>query len=516
MPGELKLSSDINRKLAGDAAGAPLELSTSDRGTRSKKKASKRSKKAAAVAAAAPVPPMPTPGLEPVAQAPYQPPQQGFFSAALRAPEAPAQVMPHAQVQPQMQPQGMYAPQPQMQPQMPAEHMPQPQAPQQAPMHPQVQAAVQEAMPPMTAAAAQAEAPAEPAPAPAPAQPIPTDFVTEREHPVLPIPFTVQLGDDRYEGAGLSLTHVYIKRTLETELETGGASRLAQVKFTFDGFQIDLTPEVRVVSGRESSELGLEFADPTGTHLPQLRYIINSFIAGDFVTLGAFLSYTGPVKPKGVKDADVKIGRNYVKSAIVGAACVAVIGLAASLLMNRYVFSYEARPIFVAQAGQDMRSTSAGQITYLNPSAVQGDVIFSISANSGDILNFQLPCDCEVRLADGIYEGATVLPSDPILTFHRKGETAVTVEAMMSVDGLSRAVNGDSVSIVMSDGRKIPVKVIQSSATNAAAQQGDLYLPVTLEPTSGSLDAGDIGKPGRVRLMKSIFRLPNILGYFRS
>ncbi len=39
-----------------------------------------------------------------------------------------------------------------------------------------------------------------------------------------------------------------------------------------------------------------------------------------------------------------------------------------------------------------MKATTAGQISFLNPNAKKGEVAFSINANTGDVLNFQLPC----------------------------------------------------------------------------------------------------------------------------
>ncbi|WP_134643113.1 hypothetical protein [Pseudaestuariivita atlantica] len=349
------------------------------------------------------------------------------------------------------------------------------------------------------------EAAPQPQPQAQPAQPaIASSFVTEKEHPICPIPFTVQIGDDKMEGTGLSLTHAYVRVPVSPDEGLIGTRHLASIQFQFEGFQLDLTPEVIIARGREHGEVALEFADPTGAHLPQLRYVINSFIAGDFVTLGAFLSYTGPVKPKSPKAQAGEKKRNYVKSLGVILVSLMLIAVALNIVMQRYIHSYEPRPVFIAQAGQELRSTSAGQITYLNPEAGEGEVIYSISANSGDILNFQLPCDCTITLADGVFEGATVLPSDPVLSFHQRGETRVQVEAMMSVEGLSRAVNGENVSIVMSDGRVLPVKVIQSSATNAAAQNGDLYLPVRLQAPQGVLTSEDIGKPARVRLTRTL------------
>ena len=43
-------------------------------------------------------------------------------------------------------------------------------------------------------------------------------------------------------------------------------------------------------------------------------------------------------------------------------------------------------PVLIERVGQDMQATTAGQISYLNPDATKGEVLFSVNANSGDIL----------------------------------------------------------------------------------------------------------------------------------
>src|SRR5690606_12040516 len=125
---------------------------------------------------------------------------------------------------------------------------------------------------------------------------------------------------------------------------------------------------------------------------------------------------------------------------------------ALAAIHQRYTTSYEPRPVFITRQGNDMRATSPGQITFLNTEAKAGEVLYSISANSGDTLNFMLPCPCEVALSDGIYLGATVLPSDPILTIFDTN-VQVRVQTQMSIEGLTKAVNGEQVFLDMSDGR---------------------------------------------------------------
>ncbi|MSU88831.1 hypothetical protein GE300_04240 [Rhodobacteraceae bacterium 2CG4] len=333
---------------------------------------------------------------------------------------------------------------------------------------------------------------------------VPPGFAFDKEHPVVPIPFRAWIGDRRFEGRGLSVAAAQVTLDAPPDPALLNSRHVARLAFDFEDFSISLYPEIAVGEGAGPGELTLRFLEPTGPHLPQLRYILNSFIAGDFVSLGAMMAYSGPTRPKDPKAKDGGKSRRYLRSIAAIGLSLALIAAAGQTLLQRYTQSYEARPAFINRAGNDMRATSAGQITYLNTAAGAGEVVYSISANSGDVLNFQLPCDCEVSVVDGIFEGATVLPGDPILSIF-DSSVNVRVESLMSVEGVSKAMGGEQVLLDLSDGRSVPVRVLLSAATDAAAARGDLYLPVTMVAESGDFDVDDIGKTARIRLVRPVF-----------
>ncbi len=333
--------------------------------------------------------------------------------------------------------------------------------------------------------------------------PIPVDFVFDTEHPVLPIPFTLSIGEQKFEGTGLSITAAFIKAPGPFDPELMGTKFMTKLAFDFDGFSVTIYPEARVAGAREDGEIALQFMDPTGAHLAQLRYILNSYIAGDFVTMGSMLSYTGPTQPKSPKEKAAEDPRRRLKSIGTAVLSSILILAAANVLASRYTTKFEPRPVIVERAGTEMRATSAGQLSYLNANAREGEVVFTVNSNSGDVLNFQLPCDCVVSVADGMVEGATVLPVDPILTFF-DSSVGVRVRTLMSVEGLAKALDGDRVYLDMADGRSVPVRVVVSSATNTSALRGELYVPVDLVAEEGSLGSADVGQTARVRLAKPI------------
>jgi hypothetical protein len=75
----------------------------------------------------------------------------------------------------------------------------------------------------------------------------------------------------------------------------------------------------------------------------------------------------------------------------------------------------------------------------------------------------------------------------------------------MSIEGLAKAMSGEAAYLDMDDGRSIPVTVTPTSATNAAALRGDLFVPVDLVPAPGALVPDDIGRSAKLRLSKSWF-----------
>jgi len=80
----------------------------------------------------------------------------------------------------------------------------------------------------------------------------------------------------------------------------------------------------------------------------------------------------------------------------------------------------------------------------------------------------------------------------------------VRLRTMISIAGLTRALEGDPARIELNDGRVMDVEVLVRDTTRAAALKGDLFVPVDLAVKGGSLDPSDINKSARLRLSKSL------------
>lgn len=346
---------------------------------------------------------------------------------------------------------------------------------------------------------------AQPAPAPQAAAFVPHDFGIEKEHPMFPIPFSAYIDGQDFTGENISVTQMVVRAQGGTTLAVG-SRHVACVYIRYANFGISLEPEVVVLQASRDGQVVLQFADPTGDHLPQLRYLINSYIAGDVVSLNGMLAYTGPTAPKAPKPektkAETKAER--VRSIATLAGCAVLAMVAAVVVFTRYTTGHEMHPVFVDRAGQQLRATVGGQIGYLNPQAVQGEVVFAVNSNSGDVLNFVMPCDCDIAWQPGVDAGSTVLPSDLVATVFA-GDEGLNVNTMISVQGLSRAMRGDKLWLDFPDGQSVRVQAVPSASTRAATLSGDMFLPITLRATDpDALTAANIGQSARLRITPNL------------
>ena len=330
---------------------------------------------------------------------------------------------------------------------------------------------------------------------------IPAGFGMENEHPMLTMPFTLRIGDHSFEGRRISVTQMELARG--TRKPSEGGRGLATLTFPFGDFAITMTANITVAPSGDPDTLVLLFTEPTGAHLPQLRYILNSYIAGDIVTLKGMMAYTGPTQPKAPKAPEKPPRRERIRSIAVAIISLSIAFLAASVVFSRYTTAYESHPVFIEQSGLRMHATVPGQLTYLDSNAAPGEVAYTIAATSGDVLSFQMPNEGMVEVASDIFEGSTVHADDLIMTIF-DNSSELRLRTMISVEGLQRALQGDPVRIELNDGRKLPVKVQVRDITRSASMKGDFYVPVDLAVQGEGLTPSDVNKSARLRLSKTI------------
>lgn len=330
---------------------------------------------------------------------------------------------------------------------------------------------------------------------------VPVGFGLENEHPMLTMPFSLRVAGQRFDGKRVSVTEIEIAAPMGTV--NPGSRDLATLSFPFGDFDVTLTAQVTATDRGDADTTVLLFSEPTGAHLAQLRYILNSYIAGDIVTLKGMMAYTGPTQPKAPKAAAPVSNRDRVRSIGVALVSLLIAFVAGSVVFSRYTTAYEMHPVFIDRAGLSMQATVAGQVTYLNPEAGVGEVAYTIASTTGDVLSFQMPQEGSVTLASDVFEGATVLPTDLILTI-LDDSSALRLRTLISIEGLTRVLQGDPARIELSDGRRLPVSVQVRDTTKAAALRGDLFVPIDLTVKGGSLGPSDTNTSARLRLSKTL------------
>ena len=103
------------------------------------------------------------------------------------------------------------------------------------------------------------------------------DFAGHGEHPVIRIPFNVVINGRSFQGNGLSIVGAEATGLIDPQLH--GRVQVVMLVFNFlPGYSISLPIDAAIGAGSpEAGTVTLRFLEPTGPHLPQLRYILNSY-----------------------------------------------------------------------------------------------------------------------------------------------------------------------------------------------------------------------------------------------
>src|SRR4051794_28774837 len=106
------------------------------------------------------------------------------------------------------------------------------------------------------------------------ATPLPTT-----QHPVVKIPFSLVIDGRTYAGRGLSLVDAEATGLVTPQMLH--EKRLVTLQFAFVGFNVSFNVDAQVTAvSVETGTVAIRFLEPTGPHLPQLRYLMNAYIGG--------------------------------------------------------------------------------------------------------------------------------------------------------------------------------------------------------------------------------------------
>ena len=254
----------------------------------------------------------------------------------------------------------------------------------------------------------------------------PAPHYSGNEYPLLDIPFNVVIDGRRYVGEGLSLVEARVTGLIDQTLN--GSEQDVRLVFDFPGFQISLTVMARI-SVETQSNIALYFTDPTADHHAQLRKILNDYISGDLTSAGSLIRSGSLAHPDGKRPRPLRRGlMQRLRAGITGLAVLALTAillvLAAGLVQSRLFVTDIAAPGRVVPQGQTLRATADGQVSFLNPQAAQGEVLYAIDTNGGETLSVAMPCDCRATPVS-IAEGSTILAGEPVVALSKQAASMV-------------------------------------------------------------------------------------------
>lgn len=325
---------------------------------------------------------------------------------------------------------------------------------------------------------------------------VPANLSAGNDQPVVQLPFIALIDGRQFLGHGLSLVAARVAGLMDPAVT--GTTRIVRLIFQFDGFAVTLVVDAVVqeaVPGSGDAEL--VFSQPSGEHLPQLRHILNAYIAGDLVALGQTIGVAGTSSPKTahqVQNTTPKLSlRRFVGGMGLALLTLALIAVAGSLVYQRAFVTVVPSFGKVVSTGEVLRATTTGQIVFVNQSAGQGEVVLAIQSASGDVQSLVMPCDCNVVM-HGLREGSTVLIGETVVQLVAESDQLI-VAATLSSAMLFALNAADRIVLTYPDGRT-------SDATADAQQmsQGEEQI-VVLHPDIPLTDA-QVGAPVQLRLMR--------------
>jgi mannuronan synthase len=339
------------------------------------------------------------------------------------------------------------------------------------------------------------------------------------DHPILSLPFTAEINGRHCLGTGISLVRAQVAGLLDPALN--GQERLVRLSFAFQGFTVTLSVGCRIdIIGGTGGGAVLVFGDPTGDHLPQLRHLLNGWIAGDLVSLGQTLGVT-TAQPNGGSSGTASgharsgsgLGARLFGTTVMLALSA---GLAAVTLTLIYARGYQVTlPVAarIVTEGQVLHALAAGQIEYLNPMATEGEVAFTLRAEGGQVLAVAMPCAC-VATVEGLLPGATVQAGDPIMTVHPEN-APMTARVSVPAERMFDLAAAEGATLTLADGRRIAARPVLPLPT-PAAREGDT-VSVTFIAETETLGPELSGALAEVTLTKRVpFLLEPARALFRA
>ncbi len=319
------------------------------------------------------------------------------------------------------------------------------------------------------------------------------------EHPSINLPFSVVIDGRTYDGLSVSMAQAKVSGLAAPGLTQ--ATRLAMFRFDFGAFVFSLPIAVIVdMANSETGQLALTFSEPAGPHMPQLRYILNAWLAGDVVNLHDMLQAKSRL-PKNAGGANAHTTSGRLLSKLLGitisaAASVLFIFGASALVSNRVYQHNVEGPALAVWNGPVLRATTSGQLSFFASNPVSNQPLYTIESSSGASVTAVMPCDCTLR-DQYVAQGSTVLAGDPVAQLTGAGDTLV-VEARFSSKDLNALSDDAAIKMTMADGTSLPARLANVKSKGANVDPAAMMV-VTLKPDA-PIQPSNANKPVRVSI----------------
>ncbi len=340
------------------------------------------------------------------------------------------------------------------------------------------------------------------------AEPPAADYSLHGEHPVIRLPFNVVIHGRSFVGNGLSIVGADATGLIDPQLH--GRVMVVTLVFSFPGYSISLPVDAAIGAGApKSGTVSFRFLEPTGPHLPQLRYILNSYVGGDLIGVDGLLAAEE-------RDSGPQIGRSPAReksfaalhhaTGCAGARWPASACASSASSARNSTSACSWRRSRASRPSRSKAWTCAPSAPASSTSSIRkrkrGDIAFAIRTTSGEVLAVSMPCDCVV--APGSAQGgATVLAGDTVMTV-APADAPVVVSTQVDSRGLKMLASGASAEVQMPDGTRTTAALdpadlpgLLRTVTDAAVIPVDL-VPADAARRRGHRPAGrrpDQGRP---------------------
>lgn len=334
------------------------------------------------------------------------------------------------------------------------------------------------------------------------AQAIDVALTTGKDHPVLEIPYTAIIDGRQYAGKELSLVEAKVSGLSAPELHE--TERLVVLQFPFSGFTIGLQVQAKITRLENSyNDLLISFTNPTASHLSQLRYILNSHIAGEIVTAADILAVSDEEnKPKKQKNADKEGGffsmlNKLIRGIFALGAVVALAAIVGWIAYNKFFVSEAPGLGTILNEGQQIRSVVSGQISRLSPNAKIGEPLAVVQSSQGEFHIVAMPCDCTVDLGETIV-GDTILTGELIATLSTDADKTF-IEIVVPSALAKKMLDGGIMEFHLADGQVLPVNNLAAETSFQSVGNSSDETLVGLE-FSNSVSKELIGAKGVLKI----------------